>query len=247
MVARNDGDELREARARTRCPTTSVAPSPVAGRDADRGRSVISTTVLAARPARLAVIRGSAQLIPIGNAIFYVRPIYVEGQGEAAVPASPLRRGHVRRAGGARCDFERHRHRHHDGARRARGPRHGSGPDEPRATDESANSRRSRAADHDHDDRAATDRRASSQLLAAGGRRARRGRQPARDGRRPRARTRQHVTEAKRLAGPRRRPRRRTTATTTTTARRHDHDRARAWPFGPAGIVRAVRGLLLST
>ena len=59
--------------------------------------------VLAARPARLdrscAATRSS---IPIDDAIFYVRPIYVEGSGNVAAPALELRRGHLRREGGAR-------------------------------------------------------------------------------------------------------------------------------------------------
>ena len=54
MVARNDGDELREARRCTRCPDDSVAPSPSRAATLIEADPVISQTVLAARPARLA-------------------------------------------------------------------------------------------------------------------------------------------------------------------------------------------------
>ena len=47
------------------------------------------------------VVRGDVQLIPIGDSILYVRPIYVETTAGRHVPALQVRRGHLRRALGA--------------------------------------------------------------------------------------------------------------------------------------------------
>ena len=44
------------------------------------------------------VIQGSMQLIPVGDSLIYVRPIYVESARPRQLPAVPVRRGLLRRA-----------------------------------------------------------------------------------------------------------------------------------------------------
>ena len=85
-VAGNDGVELREAHA--------LPGARSVGRAVARARRVARSrpTRTSARSSRCStsaartVVRGAAQLIPIGNSIFYVRPIYVEGDRRAAAP-----------------------------------------------------------------------------------------------------------------------------------------------------------------
>ena len=244
--------ELRQARRSTRCPTTQVAPSPVAGRVADRVRSGhqrdSSRCSTSAGPRS---IRGDVQLIPIGDTIFYVRPIYVEGQGAGARSrACDFVARHVRRRGGARstssgAERDRTRSSTGDGTRAGRDARRTptnpttirttppTTPDQPTTTDDAR--------------RRAADRRRVAELLAAGGRReldaaeAARSR-PATSGeyqqpRRPRPR---RLRRRRPTPGPRPRP-----TTTDGHRRRLTRPRIRARPglFGPSGDCYYLRSV----
>jgi uncharacterized membrane protein (UPF0182 family) len=85
MVARNDGRNYGKLVLYS-MPSDSVAPSP------SRAASLIEANPDISRQFSLldqrgsSVIRGQTQLVPIGNAIFYVRPIFVKGKGEASFP-----------------------------------------------------------------------------------------------------------------------------------------------------------------
>ena len=67
-------------------PDHQDIPSPVAGATKIDAEPDDLEDVLAARPARLQVVRGDVQLIPIGDSILYVRPIYVEATEGAVFP-----------------------------------------------------------------------------------------------------------------------------------------------------------------
>ena len=114
-----------------------------ARRVAHRGRPEHQQDLLAARPAGSKVVRGAAQLVPIDNSIFYVRPIYVEGTGTQPLP---------------RCNFvavtygeqRRARHERH---RRGEQPARRHDPDGRAATILDRRQQRARRpTDHDHHD-----------------------------------------------------------------------------------------------
>ena len=62
-------------------PTDSVAPSPFRAASLIEADPAISKQFSLLDQRGSSVIRGNAQLIPVGNTIFYVRPIFVQGQG----------------------------------------------------------------------------------------------------------------------------------------------------------------------
>ena len=132
MVARNDGDNYGKLVAVPGARSVARAVARVGPRRSSRPirTSAAKFSLLDQRGST--VVRGDVQLIPIGNSIIYVRPIYVEGTGSVAVPALQLRRGHLRRAGGARHERRRRGRppaRRHDPAGRAdRRPATGDGP-----------------------------------------------------------------------------------------------------------------------
>ena len=253
IVARNRRRELREARARTRSPTTLVAPSPAQAASLDRGRSATSArrsrcSTSAARRWCAATSSSSRS----ATSIFYVRPIYVEGQGEGQFPRLRFVAVRVRRQRGARR------------LRRRRPGPDGCGRDPPAARAARPRRRRSPAA-------AATAPRrrrpattatttttgaepptttpptaTTSQLLAAGRPTSSTPADAALGGRRPRRATRRTSTQAADRSSTRRvEPR---------PASTDDHDRRPPTTPRPdaviparAGIVRGRRGLLLST
>ena len=100
VVARNPTATTTASSSCTRCPITS-APSPAQAATLIQSDQFISSqfTLLGQRGSQ--VIQGDVQLIPIGNAIMYVRPVWILGEGSSTVPALQVRRGRLRRA--ARC------------------------------------------------------------------------------------------------------------------------------------------------
>ena len=85
MVARNDGKNYGKLVLYS-MPPDSVAPSPSRAASLIEANPVISRQFSLLDQRGSSVIRGQTQLIPIGNAIFYVRPIFVKGKGEASFP-----------------------------------------------------------------------------------------------------------------------------------------------------------------
>ena len=85
MVARNDGENYGKL-VLYQMPTDSVAPSPSRAASLIEANPVISQQFSLLDQRGSSVIRGQTQLVPIGNAIFYVRPIFVEGKGQASFP-----------------------------------------------------------------------------------------------------------------------------------------------------------------
>jgi uncharacterized protein len=84
LVARNDGEHYGKL-VSYEVPN-SDAPSPAEAKTLIESERSISEqfSLLDQRGSR--VIRGSVQLLPIGNSIVYARPVYVEGRGEGAFP-----------------------------------------------------------------------------------------------------------------------------------------------------------------
>ena len=189
-----------------RVPTTS-APSPAQAATLIESDQFISSQFSLLDQRGSKVMRGDVQLIPIGNAILYVRPIWITGEGEAAVPALPFVAAVVGDQAVLGCDMSTRspRHRRSRTAARARHRRPlvtRRGPDEPRQRDghrtaDDHDARRPRPTTH----RAASERDASSQLLAAGARPSSTPAEAALDGRRPRRRTSSTSAEAQRLVG----------------------------------------------
>ena len=105
MTAKSTG-QLREARGVRHAPGSRTSPAPVQVANNIQSRPAISPAVHAARPGGSDVVQGNIQLIPIGNSIFYVRPIYVRARRTATAATFRLRRRRSRRARGAR--HERH-------------------------------------------------------------------------------------------------------------------------------------------
>ena len=67
-------------------PDQRVAPSPVRASSLIEADPRISKTFSLLDQRGSQVVRGAAQLIPVGNTIFYVRPIYVEGSVQKPLP-----------------------------------------------------------------------------------------------------------------------------------------------------------------
>ncbi|MDQ1508199.1 MAG: uncharacterized protein QOG50_43 [Actinomycetota bacterium] len=80
MVARNDPAHYGQL-VLYQMPPDSVAPSPSRAASLIEANPVISKQFSLLDQRGSSVIRGQAQLLPIGNSIFYVRPIFVQGQG----------------------------------------------------------------------------------------------------------------------------------------------------------------------
>jgi uncharacterized membrane protein (UPF0182 family) len=85
MVARMDGKNYGKL-VLYNMPPDSVAPSPSRAASLIEANPVISRQFSLLDQRGSSVIRGQTQLVPIGNAIFYVRPIFVKGKGEASFP-----------------------------------------------------------------------------------------------------------------------------------------------------------------
>jgi len=78
MMAGNDGANYGKLTL-FQVPDNSVAPSPFRASTLIEADPNISKTFSLLDQRGSQVVRGAAQLIPVGNTIFYVRPIYVEG------------------------------------------------------------------------------------------------------------------------------------------------------------------------
>jgi len=79
MMAGNDGVRNYGKLTLYQVPDNSVAPSPLRASTLIEADPNISKTFSLLDQRGSQVLRGQAQLIPIDNTIFYVRPIYVEG------------------------------------------------------------------------------------------------------------------------------------------------------------------------
>ncbi len=88
LIAGNDGGPGGNYGKLTlyQVPDQSVAPSPVRASSLIEADTRISKTFSLLDQRGSAVVRGAAQLIPVGNTIFYVRPIYVEGSVQKPLP-----------------------------------------------------------------------------------------------------------------------------------------------------------------
>ena len=247
LTANSDPDHYGQLR-RSRCRQGQTVDGPGAGRTTRSSaprRSRTAFTLLDQQGSQ--VIQGSMQLIPVGNSIVYVRPIYAQGRRRGQLPAVPVRRrlraGLRRRAAARRCSDgldqllgaaptttcnassgRSRRHRHgaghddHDDHHRRRSRTHDDRrPRRPRP-------RRSRRADRERAASCSTRRPPSSTRPQA-----------ALDGRRPRPRTSSRVEPTARTLGE-------------ATAQATTHGRRQARPARPApGLVGPARGLLLST
>jgi hypothetical protein len=78
MMAGNDGPNYGKLTL-YQVPDNSVAPSPLRASTLIEADPNISKTFSLLDQRGSQVLRGAAQLIPMDNTIFYVRPIYVEG------------------------------------------------------------------------------------------------------------------------------------------------------------------------
>ena len=85
MAARMDGDNYGKLMS-YEIPANEVAPSPAQAATQIESDPVISQVFTLLDGRGSTVIRGNVQLLPIGNAILYARPIYVLGQGESPFP-----------------------------------------------------------------------------------------------------------------------------------------------------------------
>ncbi len=90
LLAGNDRDNYGKLTL-YQVPDNSVAPSPYRASTLIEADTRISKTFSLLDQRGSQVVRGAAQLIPIGNTIFYVRPIYVEGSS-AGSTQKPLPR-----------------------------------------------------------------------------------------------------------------------------------------------------------
>ena len=85
MVARNDGDNYGKLIV-YQAPDQSDAVSPARAASLIEADPTISRNFSLLDQRGSNVLRGDTQLIPIDGAIFYVRPIYVEGSGNSPLP-----------------------------------------------------------------------------------------------------------------------------------------------------------------
>jgi uncharacterized protein len=88
LIAGNDGGPNGNYGKLTlyQVPDQSVAPSPVRASSLIEADPRISKTFSLLDQRGSQVVRGAAQLIPVDNTIFYVRPIYVEGSVQKPLP-----------------------------------------------------------------------------------------------------------------------------------------------------------------
>ena len=85
MAARMDGDNYGKL-VSYEIPTSLVAPSPAQAATLIESDPDISATLSLIDQRGSTVVRGNVQLIPIGDAIVYARPIFVVGTGEGEFP-----------------------------------------------------------------------------------------------------------------------------------------------------------------
>ena len=85
LIAGNDGSNYGNLTL-YQVPDQSVAPSPARAASLIEADPTISKIFSLLDQRGSQVVRGAAQLIPVGNAIFYVRPIYVEGSVSQPLP-----------------------------------------------------------------------------------------------------------------------------------------------------------------
>jgi uncharacterized membrane protein (UPF0182 family) len=85
MIARNDGKNYGKL-VLYQMPTDSVAPSPSRAASLIEANTDISRTFTLLDQRKSKVIRGATQLVPVGDSIFYVRPIFVLGEGSGSYP-----------------------------------------------------------------------------------------------------------------------------------------------------------------
>jgi uncharacterized protein len=85
MVARNDGDNYGKL-VLYQAPDQSNAVSPARAASLIEADPNISAKFSLLDQLGSKVLRGDTQLIPMDGAIFYVRPIYVEGSGNSPLP-----------------------------------------------------------------------------------------------------------------------------------------------------------------
>jgi uncharacterized protein len=85
MIARIDGDNYGKLIS-YEVPNNEVAPSPAQAATLIESDPTISSALSLLDQRGSEVIRANVQLLPLGNAIVYARPIYVEGQGEGQFP-----------------------------------------------------------------------------------------------------------------------------------------------------------------
>ena len=81
LVARSDAGENYGELVAYETPESSDVPSPLKAANQIDGDKDISARFTLLDAAGSSVIRGNVQLIPLGDAIIYVRPIYVRGGG----------------------------------------------------------------------------------------------------------------------------------------------------------------------
>jgi uncharacterized membrane protein (UPF0182 family) len=85
MVARSDGADYGKLIS-YEIPSTELVPSPAEAATLIESDPFISSVFTPLDLRGSEVIRGNVQLLPLGNSIVYVRPVYVEGQGEGQFP-----------------------------------------------------------------------------------------------------------------------------------------------------------------
>jgi len=85
MVARNDGKNYGKL-ILYQAPDQSNAPSPARAASLIEADPQISAKFSLLDQLGSKVVRGAAQLVPMDNSIFYVRPIYVEGSSSQPLP-----------------------------------------------------------------------------------------------------------------------------------------------------------------
>ena len=87
LVARNDGSNYGKL-ILYQTPDQSNVPSPARAASLIEADPQISAKFSLLDQLGSKVVRGATQLVPMGNSLVYVRPIYVEGQGSQAIPGS---------------------------------------------------------------------------------------------------------------------------------------------------------------
>jgi uncharacterized membrane protein (UPF0182 family) len=85
LVARNDGKNYGKL-ILYQTPDQSNVPSPARAASLIEADPQISAKFSLLDQLGSKVVRGATQLVPMGNSLIYVRPIYVEGQGSQAIP-----------------------------------------------------------------------------------------------------------------------------------------------------------------
>jgi uncharacterized membrane protein (UPF0182 family) len=85
LVARNDGPNYGHL-ILYQAPDQSNAPSPARAASLIEADPQISAKFSLLDQLGSKVVRGATQLVPMGNSLLYVRPIYVEGSGTQAIP-----------------------------------------------------------------------------------------------------------------------------------------------------------------